>query len=123
MVAGEIKLADGSQYKILSHAVDRWWERGASGAARFADALARLTVLTEQIGQVVERPEWVSPQARGSAWISVGPDIVLVVGSKSKSTVVTTLVRGGISDAARDYRNRTRRARAHVRAARRQYRF
>jgi hypothetical protein len=88
------------------HCVNRFWERGAMGCVRFADALARLRLLATQIGAWVERPDWVgSTREDAKTWIALGPDLVLLV---KEDVALTCLARGSVSDAARANRNRKR---------------
>lgn len=107
-LAGEIVLADGQRVAVTVHCVDRFWERGASGCVRFADALARLRLLAMEIGEKVDAPSWVGVAEDGVDWVAIGPDLVLLV---KRGVALTCLARGSVSDAARASRNRRRRRR------------
>jgi hypothetical protein len=107
-LAGEIELADGRRIAVTVHCVDRFWERGAIGCVRFADALARLQLLAGRIGEVVDRPDWAGPRATAETCIALGPDLVLLV---KGGVARTCLARGSVSDAARASRNQRRRRR------------
>jgi hypothetical protein len=102
---GTVVLADAkTSFVVTAHCVDRFWERAASGCARFADALARLELITSQVGTLVDPPPWLTG-VEADAIVALGPDVVLVVKRKS---AVTCLARGGISEAARAARNARR---------------
>ena len=102
---GTLVLADGNtSFVVTAHCVDRFWERAAIGCSRFPDALARLKLITSQVGTLTDPPPWLTG-VEADAIVALGPDIVLIVKRKS---VVTCLARGGISDAARAARNARR---------------
>lgn len=106
----EILTSDGGlSLRVTTHCVDRFWERAAVGATTFADARARLQLLTREIGEMSDvAPDWVYNCDDELKWILLGPDVVLMV---DRRLAVTCLSRGSFSDAARTSRNLVRRKR------------
>lgn len=102
--AGEITLTDGQKLPVTTHCVDRFWERAAAGCVNFRAALERLRVLATQLGVDAPPPDWAG-EVHCNRYIALGDDIgLLVVGKRA----VTCIVRGSISDGARDGRNQKR---------------
>ena len=106
-IAAHLELPGGEVLLATTHCIDRYWERAAAGCTRFTDAEERLKTLAAEIGAFAPAPAWAGG-VRGR-WLSLGPDVGLVV---ERRCALTCPTRGSMSDPIRRRRNTRRQAQA-----------